>query len=478
MTILYASVHGRRVTVGGRQVRTQKLQDAIDDAEPGDTVHVLGGRYVSPVRVTKSGTATDPITIRGESGNETLLDGRRSPEQMSDQGEAINQFAFVKIDGASHIQLENLAFDNCWPTGLLLNSAKQIGISTCNFVGGQFAIHAVNGSRGNRTSDITISQCKWEQDPNYDLWEGRISWHDVKQEHVAQHDRRYMNGAFFKSLSAAGNISITGCDISHCFNGIILRASRHRPHGNQNVRITDCRFSYIRDNAVEPEGYAENLWVVNNVFYNVHGTFSHDGVGGKNWYFFGNRVLNTRRPGRLNQANRGGKIYKFHEDEPYPTENFYTAFNSIWTRTAYFKRGTTRNWTHANNAISICRTGPHCNPNRAMIGRRFQWHDSLAFENDMSDHPDFPDGLQQAGFPVSGIHAEDSVFKAPNLRPGFTRRPDEWDGDLQLAVDSPGIGASTALTVNLPDGGAIDVPPGYDLGAPAPPELLAASHGV
>jgi hypothetical protein len=183
---------------------------------------------------------------------------------------------------------------------------------------------------------------------------------------------------------------------------------------------------------------AENLFVIDNSFYNVHAAFSLDGAAGRNWHFIGNQLLNTCKPGLEDQPNRGGKIFKYHTDEPFPSEGFYVLFNSVQTRTAYLKRGETREFKHKNYAIRICRSGPDCDPIRQMFGDEFAWHASYVFGDDLSDHPDFPDGLVAQCFIVSGPNAGAATFSPPCVDPSSGDPDTAWDRNLMLMESFPG----------------------------------------
>ncbi|MGB9594442.1 MAG: right-handed parallel beta-helix repeat-containing protein, partial [Anaerolineae bacterium] len=68
---------------------------------PGDTLVILGGRYVlsrydADILIPPSGTATAWVTIRGEAGNRPVLAGRD------------NLYAAVILAGRSYVRLENL----------------------------------------------------------------------------------------------------------------------------------------------------------------------------------------------------------------------------------------------------------------------------------------------------------------------------------------------------------------------------------
>lgn len=50
-------------------------QTALDNAQPGDVIQVADGTYTGSLTITRNGTSTNPIFIRGESQNGVILDG-------------------------------------------------------------------------------------------------------------------------------------------------------------------------------------------------------------------------------------------------------------------------------------------------------------------------------------------------------------------------------------------------------------------
>ncbi len=72
----YVSPDGSDASVGSRASPLRTIQAGVDRAEPGDTVHVLPGRYFESVRTRRSGTASAPITITGPP--EAVFSGARN----------------------------------------------------------------------------------------------------------------------------------------------------------------------------------------------------------------------------------------------------------------------------------------------------------------------------------------------------------------------------------------------------------------
>lgn len=57
------------------------IQSAVDAAAAGDTIHLRAGTYspTANIQITKSGTATSPITLRSYEEEAVILDGEELP---------------------------------------------------------------------------------------------------------------------------------------------------------------------------------------------------------------------------------------------------------------------------------------------------------------------------------------------------------------------------------------------------------------
>src|SRR5947208_2618301 len=60
------------------------LAAALNAAQPGDVITIADGTYASHFLITASGTADDPIVIRGSSEAGTILDGQGSSGNVLD----------------------------------------------------------------------------------------------------------------------------------------------------------------------------------------------------------------------------------------------------------------------------------------------------------------------------------------------------------------------------------------------------------
>src|SRR5215217_2953714 len=77
-----------------------------------------------------------------------------------------------------------------------------------------------------------------------------------------------LNGALFTAKDILGNVRIAGNHVIDAYNGIRVRLSdaclaspRCRERANAGFEIVGNTFERIRDNAIEPEGRAEQ-WII------------------------------------------------------------------------------------------------------------------------------------------------------------------------------------------------------------------------
>lgn len=279
-----------------------------------------------------------------------------------------------------------------------------------------------------------------------------MTWSEVKGA-PGYRDHSHLNGGFFGSYNFEGGLVIRDCDISHAFNAIRMeidekyaktRDGKPSISRNKDVAIYRNRFSFIRDNAVEPEHGAQNWYVLENRFYNNHAAYSTDQVAMRDVFIIGNRILNDRRPGRPGvQENQGGKIFKFFKDKspdddevPKLRHNFFSLFNSVQSRTAYCKKGTSSQWFDGYTLLGLYEEGyPEDLSEARKAFKKMQWVDGMLVQGMV---------CTQKGFPEEG-NFKDCVGDVENAFEinAFTSVPylplGGWDGELPVADCVPEI---------------------------------------
>ncbi|MFK3983134.1 right-handed parallel beta-helix repeat-containing protein [Micromonospora sp. NPDC050397] len=78
---LVVATNGDDSAPGSLERPLRTIQRAVDLAQPGDTIAVRGGTYAPTgnIRITRSGTATAPITLTGYGTERVLIDGEQMP---------------------------------------------------------------------------------------------------------------------------------------------------------------------------------------------------------------------------------------------------------------------------------------------------------------------------------------------------------------------------------------------------------------
>jgi hypothetical protein len=429
---------------------------------------------------------------------------------------AINCFLFEE---SAHLVIEELTVRNCWPTSFLFLSSQYVTLRANTIVGSTYAFFVDRHSDHFLVEDNVWTQDDSGYAAAESGASGRVEltpkpgrmW-DTIPWGVAHHgSRAYLHGGLIGSFGTAGSIVVRRNIVRNAYNGVRIRATRcERPPCNVNVEIYDNDFQFIRDNPVEPEDQAANWWIFHNRIYNGHGWISLDGVSGGPIYVFGNVGWFDDKPSRRcvqsdwagdqtihpgvryvptseNECSRSraGKVLKLGSGPVELKEPIYIFNNSWYVRAPVFAGGRSkvRAW---NNAIAFC------DPNALVPGlciadfdtqiacvhspaggadpfaNRFPVDlDRVPFidcfapspgdesSHSISNHPDFPVKLAEAGYPFRGWHGD----------PGFVNA---LAGDFRLRPDSLARGRGCVVT-RAQDGSLACAPSGTmadrDIGA-------------
>ncbi|SEA85620.1 hypothetical protein [Rubrimonas cliftonensis] len=472
MKTIHAAPTKRKIAVDGVLVTAFDLQTAVNRAEPGDVVRLIAGVYRKPVTISFGGAPGAQITVTGPAPREgeAVLDGGREEKDGLEGGffPTDGDWAFVKMTGASHVTFERLCVRNCWPHAFYIRQCADLAFRDIDAEGGRRLIYARSGRRV-PTRGLLLERIKWVQDPERTMWRGETRWREVKQEKGFA-DKSWFNGGLLESFDIEGDVVIRDCDISHAFNGIRMdiraEAVTDGPDGpvvkrNRDVRIYRNRFSYIRDNAVEPERGLNGWLIAGNAFYEVHATLSLDAVTIVNLAFVGNAILNVSRP--ADTSNTGGKIIKFLDvNDAGPVRvsvGFVCAFNSARTRTRYISDAKVKPWTDVNNALERFAA---TDKDDADLFSKVVWRPGVVGDALTTNDPKHPDANAAQGAPFRRWPRVDPVFAPVALAPGDDAPLGGWDGTLTL---SNGAQALTAIAVDVvgPDGTVVGIAAG---GAP------------
>jgi len=469
MEVIYVSHDGGTHWIDAKQRETKTLEVAISQSQPGHLIRLIAGTYniSQPLRLPRSGTVDQPIVIRGDSG--VVLDGNRGPDAtVSATNPGASRFAVFQLIDVDHIRIEEIVIRRAWPSAVYIENSCDLSFDGLYISDGTYAFYA----NGPRTERIRIRTCRWVQDVA--IWR-TIRWdeiHDGKDEdgNVIKVPYRYLNGAFFGSDDITGDVEISNNDIRDCYNGIRMDVSADNvgaPVGtfNRDVRILDNRFSYIRDNPVEPEAIAVGWWIGRNRFFNCHKLFSQDGVRGGFWYYFGNICWFDSRPGPEGDEYNGGAVFKLGKGGSVPQPDYVSAclHNSFFLRQKYIKKGTTRGLINARNAID--HADPTALPDQMMpldqsfLGNQEDLQLSASpplpvrFEGDLANHPTYPAVFD----PYDGLLHDPRAAEGPLFENSLA-------GQLDLA-ECHRVPYSCGLEIPLPDGTTWHSPHAYWPGA-------------
>jgi hypothetical protein len=117
-----------RACRNGNATAYATIEQAVDAAQPGDTVLIRGGRYDERIEPPRSGMADAPIVIKRYRDEKTVLTGIRSVP--------------IAVIGRSHIVIEGLAVEHVTGWGELRDS------SHIHVVGNRFAHATSRGTTG------------------------------------------------------------------------------------------------------------------------------------------------------------------------------------------------------------------------------------------------------------------------------------------------------------------------------------------
>jgi hypothetical protein len=469
----YVTYMGDDRTIGGRQTKTLALKDAFTaPLAPGERVEMLPGKYwlpgkpdadlyfhPRPIEIKGAhGQPDRPIVISG-SGEQTQLCGSNAAVPLYPKLPELNQPTFFKLIDCSWIEIESFKVDSCWPTFVFIANCHHITVRNIRAEDGLYLVFA----RGERTSNILIEECDWQQDPSGTIWP-TLLWDDVHGDETIKDGGKYayLNGGLFGSDGIKGSVIVRNNRVCDAYNVVRMVGVSGNDQLNANVWIQGNRFERIRDNISEPEKGATNWWVDHNQIIDCHAWFTYDGVDGGWHYVFANTGWFTSRPGQEHDENRGGRILKFQNQGPFNRADrpIHVFHNSWYLRQLVTKDGYTEGLRHLNNALQFCKTADHpsgaCTERDRLVDAKFlgaagdgAWPASVIFDGDVTNIG-FGTRLLEAAQELRGISNPQFHFQAPlngdfipvpmvaSARPVVLKAGTDWPGSIDWTSDGDG----------------------------------------
>ncbi|WP_245496223.1 right-handed parallel beta-helix repeat-containing protein [Rhizobium leguminosarum] len=440
---------------------TKKANGGITRDEFG--VYLSKGLHKPPLIVEgKRGTEEHPFVIRGRKSSvatdvsfDTYKARANKLAAAHQAGGSFPGIYFLADDAALIVRncqwvvIEDLLFENCWPTAIYIDNCQHVTIRRVSFRGGTFAI----GAHGADTRHILIEKCDWVQDtsgsgelevrsirremrvrqekPDSKQW-NEIEWkavHGAGSDGLvdAKNDARAFDGDFFRAWTIAGYVIIRNNIIVDAFNGVHFfnqAAESIKDTFCRNVLIEKNWFVRIRDNAIEPEDFAWNWTIRENNFVDCYMPFSFEMARSGYFYMYSNVGWNRLVPGPARDTHSSGQLFKF--PARHAADGPHYVFNNTWElRWPIVKKLTFSNLVHANNLIGYARDAPGFNSDAASpFGKgwdvakyppvrwdarpKFEekcftrsWHNQkISFNGDLVGHPHFPEAVRAAGYDV------------------------------------------------------------------------------
>ncbi|WP_313200364.1 right-handed parallel beta-helix repeat-containing protein [Rhizobium sp.] len=497
-----------------------EVQEAIAELQAGGKLQLNRGRFRDPITISgKRGSQSKPITVRGPKATigsgQDFQSYRVQANKLAEAHQKAGSFpglyfmadeAALVLKDCQWVILEDLCFENCWPTAIYIDNCQHITIRRVSFRGGTFAI----GAAGPYTRHIVIEGCDWVQDldshgladvqsiretghtrsdlsaADCDLW-SKIPWkavHGAANEDGSvsvETDARAYDGDFFRAWTIAGYVIIRNNIISDAFNGVHFfnqASATTKASFARNVVVEDNWFVRVRDNAIEPEDYAWNWTIRRNKFVDCYVPFSFEMQHSGHFYVYGNLGWNNTVPGPEGDTHASGALFKL--SNLHDAGGPHYVFNNTWMlRGPIVKKKRLAGFEHRNNLIGYADGAARfkweaCSPlgnkwstgnlpateleDRLIFERDCftrSWDElAIVFDGDFIGHRDYPDVLRSGGYQI-GANAFSGEVSFQGDTPG---QP------LGLRAVSPP--AATPFLIKWPDGTSTAInPAGYVVGA-------------
>ncbi len=397
-----------------RAVPAGGLADALASAKAGDLLVLAGGVHTGAFVLRASGTAEQPIVLRGAADGSSVLDGNGAKEVLA-------------LGGTEHVVLENLTVRN-GRGGIRADGTRGLVVRRCRVERTSYLGINSEKSRGNLFEDnVLLGPVKWEAEGRHGSSYGLIA---NGTGHVIRHNRITDWWDAISLASGGGSVVTSSVDVHH----------------NDLGRSTD--------DGVESDYVRHNVRIWRNRIANTLKAVSCQPSFGGPVYILHNEIVNAR-----------SSPYKFHVSP----SGMIVAHNTSVSAADGFSGGDWRNSTFRNNLILGARRALETSGERADLDYN-GWSGPAGFGRLGRERFDTLEAFARAtGFEKHGKVAGPEVFERLGPMPagstgtdgkGFGKAVLPADHDLRLKPGSVAADAGVALP-NVNDGFAGAAP---DLG--------------
>ncbi|MBR5421466.1 MAG: InlB B-repeat-containing protein [Lachnospiraceae bacterium] len=202
---LYVSTEGNDENDGSEDRPFRSIQHALDQAQPGSTVHVKAGIYDECLSFPRSGEKTDPITLMGEPAERTEEEEwkLKCPSVLTYSG-SDESITLMDINGQSDICIRDLDIGNIsckYACGIYIpENSKNIRIENCR-------IHDIRVAEPYLCSPEENEDAAGEANAILCFGEGTTAARAVSRVHICYNEICDNVTNWSEAVSAAGNVS-------------------------------------------------------------------------------------------------------------------------------------------------------------------------------------------------------------------------------------------------------------------------------
>ncbi|MEX1994428.1 MAG: hypothetical protein WD929_07180 [Steroidobacteraceae bacterium] len=229
-----------------------QLANALANAVPGNVIEIAAGSYRGPFSISRSGTADNPIILRGAGSAQVVIDATGASYGLTVSG--------------SHVFVEGLTVSGGdW--GMRLSGNENLVVRRTRITGVNKGIDGRNGSHRNYTicDNVlegsflwpNVSSATWDQEGIVVTGQGHVICHNT------------LSG-FGDALGISQNTSLPNAALDFFGNEVLWTGDDgfEIDYGHRNIRVFDNRVTNSGMGISVQPSWGGPIYVVRNVFVN------------------------------------------------------------------------------------------------------------------------------------------------------------------------------------------------------------------